>query len=73
MLVLKKKTADLIAEDAPRTVSHLKLDGREIAALGFVGKEIGDCQSKALFAVARGDIKNEKEEIKAFLKNIKDF
>ena len=67
-----RRTKALIEADFPRTVGHLKIDGRDIVSLGFVGKAISDAQAKALFAVASGEIANERRALLNFLESIKD-
>ncbi len=50
------------------TVKDLAIDGRDVASLGFKGKEIGDALAAALDAVIDGKVNNDKQKLIEFIK-----
>ncbi len=68
---LKSRLSDLealIQEKPCVSLSELALDGRDVSALGYKGKEIGERLSEALFAVMGGRAENTKESLLRYLK-----
>ena len=59
----------LLAENAAISIKDLAIDGNDLIALGFEGKEIGKLLNAALEAVIEGKIENEKGKIIAFAEN----
>lgn len=53
-------------------LKDLAIDGRDLQLLGFKGKEIGDTLRKILDLVIEDKLKNNKEEIIAYIKNNKE-
>jgi tRNA nucleotidyltransferase (CCA-adding enzyme) len=51
------------------TVAGLKVDGNDIAALGYRGREIGDRLKLLLNSYIDGKVKNDKEQLIAYLKS----
>jgi hypothetical protein len=60
----------VIDEGTVRSLSMLAVDGKDIAALGFCGTEIGKVLMRLLRAAALGECANVKD---ALLKIAKDF
>ena len=58
--------------NAPCAISQLKISGRELTELGFVGKEIGKTLEKLLCAVIENPELNGREELIAIAKKIKE-
>ncbi len=54
-----------LARDDCRSLAQLKIGGREIAALGLRGPEIGETLRKLLFAVMDGRLENEAAALMA--------
>ena len=52
-------------------ISHLALRGDDLKALGFVGKEIGNMLNLLLHEVAKGNVENDPDSLRAFLSSIK--
>ena len=48
-------------------ISHLKVDGNDLIALGYHGSEIRTALNKALISVINNDIENTKESLLKFL------
>lgn len=70
--ICRKETAErveeLIASDAPRKISQLKINGNDLVELGIKGEEIGKALSCVLYLVAMERIKNERDEIIKYIK-----
>lgn len=62
--------AMILAEDACRRVSQLRVTGQDMIALGLKGREIGDTLANLLDAVMRGDAENEKTALIDLAKRI---
>ena len=56
------------ADGACFSLRDLAIDGRDVAALGYRGKEIGEALNAALDAVIDGALSNEKSELIRFIK-----
>ena len=54
-----------LARDDCRSLAQLKIGGRELAALGLRGPEIGETLRKLLFAVMDGRLENEAAALTA--------
>ena len=77
MNALGKNTANLYnwlskikSDNEPFLISHLDIDGNELKALGYSGKDIGKKLETLLFAVMDEKITNEKESLKNYLINL---
>ena len=51
----------------PYRISDLKVGGADLSALGLVGREIGECLNRLLFAVMRREVENTKESLLSFV------
>lgn len=58
---------EIIKKDECFSVRSLAVNGNDVQALGFRGKEIGEALNLALEKVIDGEIKNDKNEIEEFL------
>ena len=58
-----EKLAALLAENACYSLAQLQVNGRDLAALGFRGAEIGERLHALLLSVVRGEIANEKDAL----------
>lgn len=68
-----EKIAEYITNrDLPRRLSMLPIGGNDLSALGYRGKEIGDCLEKILDLVMRGKLENTADSILAHLKSEKE-
>ena len=63
----KARLESVMSDDPVYTVAHLKLGGRDLAALGYRGRAIGETLARLLDAVIDGGCKNEKDELIGFL------
>jgi hypothetical protein len=63
---------DSIIEDTPLTLADLKISGKDLISLGFVGEEIGKTLSALLNATAHGTVKNEKDALISVAKREKN-
>ena len=53
-------------------LSDMKLSGKDLSEMGIFGRETGEILEKALDSVMRGEVKNEREELLAFVKLLKN-
>lgn len=60
---------EIIQNKEAYCISHLKVDGNDLIALGYRGAEIKKALNKALISVINNDIENIKESILLFLQN----
>ncbi len=51
-------------------ISDLKIDGYDVAMLGFRGKAVGDVLTRLLYAVIDGECENTKASLTEYAKNI---
>ena len=58
-----ERVRGLIESDSVRKLSQLAVGGREMSTIGLSGEEIGKMLQTLIFAVAKGDVKNTKEEL----------
>lgn len=67
-----KETLDLIneiiTENECFSVKDLKINGNDLIALGYAGKEIGEKLERCLDAVIDGKVENDKEKLIDFIK-----
>ena len=68
----EKIADDITNRDLPRRLSMLPIGGNDLSALGYRGKEIGDCLGKILDLVMRGELENTADCILAYLKSEKE-
>ena len=61
--VTKQRVEELIASDSVRRVSQLNVNGNDILSLGLRGENVGKTLSMLLYAVADGDVENEKQAL----------
>lgn len=54
----------------PYSISHLKITGSDLIALGIKGKAIGAMLERVLYSVIDGVLDNEREGILAYVKNV---
>ena len=66
---LEAMARDILEKEECFSLKHLKLNGNDIKALGYEGKEIGICLNLLLEAVIDGRCINEKDALISFLKN----
>ena len=57
----------LIEKEPCTKLSSLAIGGKEVAALGYRGREIGRRLEDALFAVMQGKVRNEREVLLSFV------
>lgn len=67
----KARLEELILSGRPCKISELKIGGRDITALGVVGERVGEILRSAVIAVMRGEIKNDIDELLAYIKKAK--
>lgn len=60
---------DIIASGEPISIADLAIDGQDVQALGYKGKEIGDALALALQTVLDEPVKNTRETLLALLKD----
>jgi len=58
------------ADGACFTLRDLAIDGRDLAALGLKGKDIGKALNAALDAIIDGRVNNEKQELLNFIESL---
>ncbi len=69
-----KLVSDVISSGECYTLKDLKISGTDLILLGVRGKSIGETLSELLRLVINEQIKNEREEIRAyFLENLSDI
>lgn len=61
---------EIIAEKECFSLKDLKINGNDLLRMGYEGKKIGEILRKCLDGVIDGEIKNDYEEIKEFIKEI---
>lgn len=66
---LEAMAREILEREECFSLRHLKLNGNDIKALGYEGKEIGRCLNFILEAVIDGRCINEKDALIRFLKN----
>ena len=64
---IREHTLEFLENEPPMSLSKLKINGSDVAALGFKGKAIGEALRFALSAVIDGVCKNEKDELISIL------
>jgi len=60
--------AEFISSSKPSRLSELKIDGRDINALGISGSAVGELLSYIMLAVMRGEVENDRDELIRFIK-----
>lgn len=55
----------------PYKFSDMAVTGEDFRRLGFLGKEIGEAMESTLFAIMDGKIKNNKNDIEIYIKELK--
>jgi hypothetical protein len=60
----------LLSEKRPRALGDLAVNGEDLKARGLSGAAIGNAMRLLLRAVAREEIKNEREELLSYLRLI---
>lgn len=68
--VLEQILRELVAEDACFSLKQLAVNGHDLLALGYQGKEIGQALEQLLQAVMEERLPNEKEILLAALKKL---
>ena len=53
-------------------LSDMKLSGKDLSEMGIFGRETGEILAKALDSVMRGEVKNERNALLAFVKLLKN-
>lgn len=53
-------------------LSDMKLSGKDLSKMGIFGRETGEILAKALDSVMRGEVKNERNALLAFVKLLKN-
>ena len=61
--VEEREILEVISSGYPLSLGELKVNGEDIKALGFSGKEIGDALARLLTMTARDEVKNEREAL----------
>lgn len=59
--------SELLSGKYPKSISSLDIDGNDLMALGFKGKEIGEKLSEIILNIFKDKLKNKKEDILKFL------
>jgi len=67
-LYTKGLIGELLSGKYPKSISSLDIDGNDLMALGFKGKEIGEKLSEIILNIFKDKLKNKKEDILKFLK-----
>jgi tRNA nucleotidyltransferase (CCA-adding enzyme) len=57
----------------PKSMSDLAIDGNDLMAMGFKGKEIGEKLSEVILNIFKDKLKNKKEDIMNFLNKKSDL
>ncbi len=57
----------LLSDNVCYRISDIKIDGNDLRALGFAGKQIGEIFTKLLTMIAKKEIKNEREDLLSFV------
>ena len=71
--IAEKQIDEIEQSDACLKISDLKVNGKEIMALGFSGREIGNILNKLLELVIAEKTENKKEALLATAKKIKNI
>lgn len=66
---IRKHTLDFLEKEPPMSLSKLKVNGTDVAALGFTGKAIGEALRFLLSAVIDGECENNKDELISLLRD----
>ena len=66
-----KVVNELIEENACLTVKDLKINGRDLQILGFVGKDIGLALKSALVEVVEERLDNDYDNLIEYVKKLK--
>ena len=69
--ITEEKLNDIIAAGEPFEVKDLAVNGNDIMASGYKGREIGIVLNSVLEKVIDGQLKNDRESINEFLVNFK--
>ncbi len=59
---------DIINSGACYRIRDMRINGDDLKALGFVGADIGNTLGALLYKIAKGEVKNEREELVDFVK-----
>lgn len=59
----------ILSKGEPFSVKDLAVNGNDLIALGYKGKEIGECLNTILNAVIDGKVENDKSKLIVFIKN----
>ena len=68
---LKQVYAKMLDEEVAFSISQLDINGKDLAELGFAGKEIGDALDKLWDMSLRGSVKNDKQMLMSIAKRMK--
>ena len=63
----RKIIDEIINEKECFSIKHLAIDGNDLIALGFKGKQIGETLEKTLTAVIDGKVENEKDKLLKYI------
>lgn len=61
---------DELLDGVAYRISDLKVDGKDISALGYRGEKIGKTLKALLFAVAASEVENDREKLLSFVAQI---
>lgn len=67
--VIKIAALELLQGKYPKTVNELTVNGNDLVALGFKGKEIGDAQKMMLLKIYSNDVNNVKDDLIKLIRN----
>ena len=63
-----ERLAALMSNGRPTTLRELAIDGKTLMEFGVKGREVGILLRRAVIAVMRGDVENDREEIIRYIK-----
>ncbi|MDE5990010.1 MAG: hypothetical protein K2H36_00315, partial [Clostridia bacterium] len=61
----------MLDEKVALSISQLDINGKDLAELGFAGKEIGEALDRLWDLSLRGSVKNDKQSLIAIAKRMK--
>ncbi len=67
--VIEVAAQELLRGDYPKTVGELAVNGNDLMAMGYKGKQVGDALKSMLLKVYSGKVKNEKQELLSSLQS----
>ncbi len=65
----KLELAEYVKHNGTYSIRGLSIRGDDVISLGITGPSVGQTLEKVLFAIIKGEIKNEKEQILEYIKS----